>query len=79
MWQVKRPDPQPIQSIMDTGKIRLTIEEMTTKRWQHFSLSLGAFTEEPHEICLKTWPREAIRLAREELNRFEARLDGEGD
>jgi hypothetical protein len=45
--------------------------------WQYLSLTLGRFSDGGQDECADTWPREAIRLAREAIDRLEAELPPE--
>lgn len=79
MWRTETPEPQPEQSVISCGHIQLSVGQAhdSPQRWEYFSLSFGRFSNEPHKECLKTWPREALRLARENLDQFEEQLDEE--
>ena len=80
MWKTEHPQPTtPLRSVIDTGPIRLSIDQNPDKpkQWQHFCLSFGRHSEDSHNELMSNWPREALRIAREKLTEFEARLDEE--
>lgn len=80
MWKTRAPEPQPESSVLECENVRLSVGEARNdpRKWKYFSMSFGVHTNQPQSDCLKTWPREALQLARQELDRFEARLDEEG-
>ena len=77
MWQTETPKPLPAASILDAGTVRLTInaKDLDGWQWQHFILSFGRDSEQAHSECLATWPRDALRIARENLDAFEKTLE----
>lgn len=54
------------------------VNDMHDGRFLNFMPSVNKSTSDDVEKCQKTWPREAIRLMRAELDRIEALLDREG-
>lgn len=74
----KKQPTQIVQhkSKLDQGDIHLAVwrEEGDTQEYQNCLISFGEFSGASHEGCLKTWPREAIRRVREQLDQFEAAL-----
>ena len=62
------------ESTTNKGPFQLSVGPGSGRRWQHFTFSFGRHSEAAHEECLKTWPREAIALARKELDDLETLL-----
>jgi len=92
VWTTETPEPQPVSSTLERGPVSLSVAPANKgdRQWQHFLLSFGRYhkdvrdedivseiTENDHAECLRTWPREALRLAREKLNKFEEQLNEE--
>ena len=79
MWKTEPPQPKYDRAVFDDGDIHLAIMTHNGEQAQHISVSVCRFSDQSREKCMETWPREAIRLARQKLNAFEAQLEGEGD
>ena len=81
-WTNETAPQPPRQSAIEHGALRLSVSPYATDpsrgQWQWCIMSFGSHTEASHKECLKTWPREAIARAREELDKFELLL-GEND
>ena len=75
-WKTETPPEPHTKSVLTCGELRLAIwkDADDEQTYQHAHLSVGQFSDASHEECLKTWPREAIRLIREQLNKLEAEL-----
>lgn len=75
MWK-RESVPATENSVIYSGSCRLAVSPATSgdpgKKWQHFQISFGRFTNDDRPEV--TWPREAIGLAREELDALEAKL-----
>ena len=75
------PQP-PRQSSIEHGALRLSVSPHATdpsrEQWQWCIMSFGSHSKASHEECLESWPREAIALARKELDELETFLT-EGD
>lgn len=78
-WKTTSPKPPLPCSVLDIAPVHLSVNSPDDgkRQWQHLCISFGKYSEDDHGECLKTWPREALRLAREKLDRFESTLDGE--
>jgi hypothetical protein len=76
MWNTTTSKPLRT-SVSDDGCIRLSLEETKDHVWQFMLIAFGETSDKLHAECLTTWPREAIRIAREKLDAFEASLEGE--
>jgi hypothetical protein len=78
-WKTIQPTPPAATSILEIEDFRLCVKESLSikKRWQHFVLSFGFLSDNEHAKCVETWPTEAIRIAREKLDRLEQRLNEE--
>ena len=79
MWTTQPAQQRPRQEIL-AGPITITVgphwsdEEFTQ---QQFSLYLTETTSRYEDECMRLWPHEAIRLARQALDEFEAWLEGQ--
>ena len=82
-WTREIPKPKPTKPVakLISGEVELKISpssiDGSAELWQWFYISFGEHSSETMDECCKTWPREAIRLAREQLDAFEAALDSE--
>lgn len=77
-WELQQPKPAPEPSmVVEIGNIRLAVTPKTGECWQHFLMSFGEYAADSTDDCMATWPREALRLAREALDKFESQLEGE--
>lgn len=82
-WEINQIAQPRMRHTLGSGKVEANITtpepQDGDKCWQYFTVSFGAFGKpnQPIEECLRDWPREAIRLARAELDRFEAQLERE--
>lgn len=77
-WKTTQPVAPPRESVLESGHIRLSVrkdEADSERTWQYMIMSFGEHRKASHIECLGTWPREAIALARAELDRLEATLD----
>ena len=75
-WDIEIPEPQPKErSTIRCGPIMLSVSSHDVDTiWQFISLSLGTFSSASQRECEKSWPVEAIALAREALDEFESKL-----
>ncbi len=73
-WKHPDPDPPGLESEAKYGNVRLLVREDSQRQWQSVILCFGRFSEQTHEECLESWPREALKLARTALDEFEAQL-----
>lgn len=63
------------ESVVNFRDVRLSVlSHPDGRQWQHVLFSFGRHAASDHEACLARWPQEALRLAREQLDRFEAQL-----
>ena len=72
--------PRPvIRSEIQVGNVVLSVSTQadTDKRWQFFCFSFGKYSGATHAECLSSWPREALRLARAELDALESKINAE--
>lgn len=76
MWHTEPPEPVAPRSVLWCGAIRLSIGPSQTSPalWQYLAMSFGAHTNRSADVSKEAWPREAIRMAREELDRLEEKL-----
>ena len=49
-------------------------EGSASKRWQWCMISLGEFSEAPLSECLESWPKRAVKLARQAVSDLDRRL-----
>ncbi len=84
-WETVSPKPQPKtlpHSRIKVGEVRLSVTEGlggedNNRQWQYFDLSFGEFSNESHDACCVTWPKEAIAKARKLLDELEKQCEGE--
>ena len=78
-WETADPRPEPpkLRRAMKFGDLELSVSEArdSNQRWQYLSLTMGMFTVESVEAAMESWPRDALSLARQQLDAFEAALD----
>ena len=78
-WETEEPTPQVPRIKLDHGPLTLSItpgnHHNPNELWQWVSVSLGKHTTASRLSCRGTWPREAIALVREALDKFEEELD----
>ena len=79
-WKTETPEPRTPRSTMDYGGVTLSISPANDhanpgELWQWASLSLGKHVVAEPSDCLSTWPREAVRMLREAIDKFEEELD----
>ena len=77
-WETQEPELKPPVCVMDRGPIRLTVSDAyrdPLRRWQHLHLHVGQHTTMHADDCLRSWPREALAMARLALDEFEAKLE----
>lgn len=77
MWKTDKP-VESTPSKLSRGPITLTVDDSGDQQYQSMILHFGVLSQQSREECLASWPREAIRLAREHLDRFEARMQEQG-
>jgi hypothetical protein len=80
-WKSRQPTLQPIRSTWETDDgihLSVSYEADQGQWWQYCALTFGAHTHQCHDSCLEKWPTEAIRIAREKLDKFEQKLNEEG-
>lgn len=79
MWKLTSPvKVEVLHELRPTHNVVFFCNEEPDHRcWVNVQLSMGRFTPASVEECLKEWPREAIRLLRDELVLVEAKLDEE--
>ena len=76
-WKHETPEPPRPRATLHTGDVSISVSEdvQSGKRWQYLTMSFGKFSEEGFEDCQASWPKLALTLAREQLDKFEATLD----
>ena len=79
-WTREEPTPPPTSDkwIMDHGKIRLAVlphSKDSSQQFGYLSMTLGVYATATSEERRRTWPREALEKARDELDALEAALD----
>ena len=78
MWKTAPPPvPSPTpHSEFRRHPIGLSVRQAidSPDQWSFFELALGMSSSKTHAECLKTWPREALALARQALDEFEQYL-----
>jgi hypothetical protein len=84
MWKTAPPPIQPLGPVSEarSGPVGMSIRTVQRadgdlQRFQYLSISLGRHTTAPHAECLKTWPREALTIARQALDDFEEFLEAQ--
>ncbi len=77
-WKHPKPEPPLPEAEIKFGDLCLrVVPNNTSTRWQSLLMTFGKFSDQTHEECLKSWPREALRLAKKALFDFEAALEAE--
>jgi len=77
-WETDTPERTITErSTLNCGPVRLSVKmyEGDPRTWQHFLLSFAEPSEGSPELRRMEWPREALRMARAELDAFEASLE----
>ena len=78
MWITVPPQDPPLpSSVLRCGPVTLSVGLVAhdPRRWQYFGLAFSVFSEDSQGACEDSWPREAIALAREELDALEEYLE----
>ena len=76
-WETRLPEPREPESVLEQGPIRVKVGPANTNpalMWQYFTLTLGIHSTRDRQVCMRTWPRQAIADARAALDKFEAEL-----
>ena len=78
MWHPAPPPDQPPPRLeFQHGPVQLSVGPAATSDhlWLSISLTLGKHSGAPREECLRTWPTEAITLARQALKDLEGFIE----
>lgn len=81
MWtkEIPKPTPTKPEASAECDKIHLKVQPAygtdDGRLWQWFDCSFGVHSTASLDACCEIWPREAIRLAREQLDKLEAQLE----
>ena len=79
-WEIAKVEQPTTRRRLECGKMYVSVGEQMSengKRWQYMSVSFGRHADRTVSESMDLWPREAIALARAELDKFEASLEEE--
>jgi hypothetical protein len=76
-WETEQITQPPVRKSITHGPIMLSVSANDSSHgawWKYLSMTFGKFSDQSLAQCLDAWPREAIALAREALDKLEATL-----
>jgi len=73
-WRLNRSTEDSYELEAGNLLFSVSVGSSSLKSWQFLSLAIGRHSNATIAECKESWPLEAIRLARAELDRCEAEL-----